>query len=76
LAGLIISHRPCLNEAQVQEIIEQGADDQVGLPGEDTPGWDQYMGWGRINAYQALLLANNYSCGQDIHSQYLPLVLR
>jgi len=76
LAGLIISHRPCLTGAQVQDIIEQSADDQVGLDSEDTPGWDQYMGWGRINAYQALLMADTYSCGQDIHSQYLPLVLR
>ncbi len=72
LAGLIISHRPCLNKAQVQEIIELSADDQVGLPGEDTPGWDQFMGWGRINAHQALLLANNYSCGQDPHLEVTP----
>ena len=62
LAGLIISHRPCLTYAQVQDIMQQSADDQVGLSAEDTPGWDQYMGWGRINAYQALVLADGYSC--------------
>jgi hypothetical protein len=63
LAGLILSYKPCLTEAQVQDIMEQSADDQVGLPGEDTPGWDQYMGWGRINAAQALTLADEYPCG-------------
>jgi len=64
LAGLILSYKPCLNEGQVQEIMEQSADDQVGLPGEDIPGWDQYMGWGRINAAQALGLAQVAVCSE------------
>jgi thermitase len=38
----------------VRQIIQSTADDTVGLPGEDTPGWDQYYGWGRINAKRAL----------------------
>lgn len=77
LAGLILSYKPCLTEAQVQDILEQSADDQVGLPGEDVAGWDQYMGWGRINAGQALTLADEYPCGPMLmHVQAVAMVYR
>jgi len=69
VAGLILSHRPCLTQTQVRYILEQSAEDQVGPSGEDTAGWDQYMGWGRVNAYDALVMAGNYSC------VYVPLIL-
>jgi hypothetical protein len=36
------------------DIIETTADDKVGKASEDVTGWDQYMGWGRINGYKAL----------------------
>jgi subtilisin family serine protease len=54
LAGLILSANPALTADQVQDIMESTADDQVGYPWEDAPGWDPYMGWGRINARRAL----------------------
>jgi hypothetical protein len=55
LAALIISERlPGLPPDTVRQIIQSTADDRVGLPSEDTPGWDQYHGWGRINAKRAL----------------------
>lgn len=38
----------------VRQVIQRTADDTVGLPGEDALGWDQYYGWGRINAKRAL----------------------
>jgi thermitase len=38
----------------VRQVIQRTADDTVGLSSEDTPGWDQYYGWGRINAKRAL----------------------
>jgi hypothetical protein len=63
VAGLLLSLRPCLNEEQVQGILQESAEDQVGPPDEDTPGWDRYMGWGRINAQDALQLADDYPCG-------------
>jgi len=69
VAGLILSYRPCLTQAQVRTILEQSAEDQVGDPTEDTVGWDQYMGWGRVNAYDALVMAGRYAC------VYVPLVL-
>jgi len=61
LAALLLSLKPELTPAQVREIIEQTAEDKVGLAAEDTPGWDMYYGHGRINAYQALALAAGIS---------------
>lgn len=57
LAGLILSVNPDLTADEVQFIIESTADDQIGDPLEDTEGWDQYYGWGRINNESALLAA-------------------
>jgi len=56
LAGLCISVNSSLTASQVQTYIQNGADDQVGLPAEDTAGFDNYMGWGRINVYNTLML--------------------
>ncbi len=54
LAGLILSVNPGLTSNEVQFIIQYTADDQIGDPSEDTEGWDQYYGWGRINTDNAL----------------------
>lgn len=63
LAGLILSVNPDLTADEVQFIIESTADDQIGDPleEEDTEGWDQYYGWGRINNEGALLKAGSFS---------------
>ncbi len=55
LASLIKSQNASLTPAQIKSIIQNTAQDQVGLPSEDVAGWDQYMGWGRVNANAALL---------------------
>lgn len=34
--------------------LKAGARDMVGLASEDTPGWDPYYGWGRVDAYRSL----------------------
>jgi len=65
IAGLILSYRPCLTGSQVQQILEGSAEDLVGDPSEDVQGWDEYMGWGRVNAYEALVLADEYTCEVD-----------
>jgi thermitase len=54
LASLLLAQNPGKTPAQIKTIIENSAEDQVGDPVEDTPGWDQYYGWGRVNAYAAL----------------------
>ncbi|MDI9311089.1 MAG: S8 family serine peptidase [Limnohabitans sp.] len=53
-ASLLKSKSPSLTPLQIKNILKSTAQDQVGLSTEDTPGWDQYMGSGRINAYAAL----------------------
>lgn len=54
LASLLLAKNPGLTNDQIRQIICQSAEDQVGDPAEDTPGWDRYYGHGRINAYLAL----------------------
>ncbi len=54
VASLLFSQDPGRTPAAVKSIMENTADDLVGNPYEDTPGWDQYYGYGRLNAFQAL----------------------
>jgi len=59
LAALIKALEPGYTPAQVRSLMRAGAEDQVGRPSEDTPGFDIYHGWGRINGritLQALVL--------------------
>jgi len=51
LAGLIISANPDLTNTQLVEIITQNADDL------GDPGFDQYYGYGRVNACASLVAA-------------------
>ena len=51
LAALIMSAKPSLTNQQVVDIITQTPQDMI------DPGWDQYSGWGRINAAAALEVA-------------------
>jgi len=59
LAALLLAQDSSRTWFQIKTIIELTAQDQVGDPSEDTPGWDQYYGYGRINAYQALANGSN-----------------
>jgi hypothetical protein len=54
LASLILSLRPDYTADSVRRLIRLSAEDQVGRPEEDTPGFDIYHGYGRINARNAL----------------------
>jgi PKD repeat protein len=58
-AALLLSFQPSLTAAQVQQYMEQSADDQVGIASEDTPGHDNYMGWGRVNLFNMLSLVGS-----------------
>ena len=57
LAALLKAQQPTRTPAQIRAIIEATAEDQVGDPLEDTPGFDIYHGHGRINAFNALMFA-------------------
>jgi thermitase len=54
LVSLLLAQDNSRTPSSLKDILEKTAKDQVGDPVEDTPGWDQYYGWGRINAYSAL----------------------
>lgn len=56
VSSLLIAVRPDLTPDQIRNILCLGAEDQVG-DATDTPGFDNYYGWGRLNAYNSLLLA-------------------
>jgi hypothetical protein len=72
LGALVRSYRPNIHVRELRHLLRVTCDDQVGAPSEDTPGWDQFMGYGRVNANNALLLADgpwlaldrpHYYCG-------------
>ncbi len=69
LAALLLAQDSTRTPAQIKKIIETTAQDQVGLSSEDTPGWDQYYGYGRINAYRALNYYYTYINGKIVTPQ-------
>lgn len=48
VAGLILSVKPSLSNSTVVSLLEQTSDDL------GSSGWDQYFGYGRVNAYKAV----------------------
>ncbi len=54
LGSLIKSLRPNYTPAEIRALMRAAADDQVGRVSEDTPGFDIYHGWGRINGRATL----------------------
>lgn len=55
VAALLLSIDNGLTQSDVESLLVQGADDQVG-DAYDTPGFDVYYGWGRLNAFKSLSL--------------------
>lgn len=58
--SLLLSINPSLTVSQIRTILQETSQDLVG-DSFDTAGWDQYYGFGRINAYNAIshpLLSN------------------
>ena len=53
LISLLLSVEPSLSVSEIRTILEESSEDQVG-DSNDTSGWDQYYGHGRINAFHAL----------------------
>lgn len=60
LASLLLSQNPNRTNRELYTIITNTADDQVGDRREDTPGWDEYHGYGRINVFSALNYDKSY----------------
>ena len=64
LTALLLARDTLGTVDEIKDVITISAEDQVGNPTEDTAGWDQYYGWGRINAYEALVL---FSTDEEVH---------
>jgi subtilisin family serine protease len=54
VATLLKGLDPSLTQADVRLLLQSGAEDQVGRPTEDAPGWDPFHGWGRVNLRRTL----------------------
>jgi hypothetical protein len=60
LAGLLLSVHPSLGREEVRHLMRAGAEDEVSPnPAEDGPGYDFYMGWGRLNLDRSLQAAQS-----------------
>jgi thermitase len=71
LASLLLAQDISRTPAQIKSIIETTAKDQVGNPSEDTPGWDQYFGYGRINAFNALSVSTGIPSVDLLNQNFL-----
>ena len=58
VACLVASSRPGITQAEMNSLLCAAAADQVGGV-LDTPGFDNYFGWGRLNADETLSLARS-----------------
>lgn len=54
VCALVLSVDPTLDPESVRTLLHETAVDQIGAPHEDVPGFDPYMGWGRIDAFAAV----------------------
>lgn len=59
VCALMAAIRPDLTQDQARTLLCAGADDQVG-DAADTPSFDNYYGWGRLNGYNSLVLAQTH----------------
>lgn len=60
LASLIWSYNPTLTNDEIEQILKDTSEDK------GTVGWDEKYGFGRVNAYEALLAANGGGGGDPI----------
>lgn len=59
VCALLASLRSDLTQADARLLLCAGAEDGVGDPA-DTPGFDSFYGWGRLNVFNTLLLATTH----------------
>ena len=68
LSSLLLAQDPDQTPDDIRSIIRNTAEDQVGNVSEDISGFDIYYGYGRVNAYQALL-QNSLSINEIINPE-------
>jgi subtilisin family serine protease len=83
VAALMLSANRNLTPDRIVEILKVAALDGGGDPAEDNPGFDEYMGWGRVQAGRAVSLAaadwklelGNTDCDPDIDIADIRMIL-
>lgn len=60
VAALILSQAPYLYPEWVEYLMREGAEDR------GAPGWDDYYGWGRLNACQTIDALSSFPVISDI----------
>ena len=70
IASLLLGQDPSRTNKELKEIIKSTALDRVGDPREDTPGWDQYYGDGRVDLYGALTYGRTPSGKKEGNDTY------
>lgn len=53
---------PTITHTEVLQVLTSTAEDQVGPPGEDTPGRDDFFGHGRLNLHDAVAILVGSGC--------------
>jgi thermitase len=71
IAALLVSLDPTLTHDDVQQILQDTADDLVGAAAEDTPGRDDFFGYGRVNMNRAITAAITASLNSDVSFETL-----
>jgi subtilisin family serine protease len=54
IVSILRALEPELRTRHIRDILVASAEDQVGPASEDTPGWDSFFGFGRLNLKNAL----------------------
>lgn len=54
IASLLLAQNISRSSDDLKKIIKYTSRDLVGDPREDTPGWDQFYGYGRVDSFAAL----------------------
>ncbi|MFA7361937.1 MAG: S8 family serine peptidase [Candidatus Kapaibacterium sp.] len=83
VVSLLLSKNSTLSFSQIYNALKVSARDQVGPPAEDTPGFDNYFGWGLIDARGALnqvvgitniseVIPDNFSLSQNYPNPFNP----
>jgi len=66
VCALLLAQDPTKTPEDIRMILRNTAEDQVGNAIEDVAGFDNYYGYGRLNAHQALLSASLTSIKNDL----------
>ena len=77
---MLLGQDPTLSHAEIEDLLKAGAEDQVGPAAEDTPGRDNFFGWGRLNTRRSLaamtpcVAPSNYGTGKLTSIGSLPTI--